>query len=97
MTYAGNPEQRDFVKAAMRAPLLDADHEKMLARRWIEQEDERALHELTGAYMRLVCQLVDTLFYSRLCIAQLVDCAHGHDGGAKVPVFQSAPLAQQDR
>lgn len=38
----------------MKAPLLDADHERALARAWHDRKDERALHELTSAYMRLV-------------------------------------------
>jgi RNA polymerase sigma-32 factor len=34
--------------------MLEAQHEHDLAVRWKEQQDEDALHELTGAYMRLV-------------------------------------------
>jgi RNA polymerase sigma-32 factor len=45
---------RRFVKQAMKAPLLEQDHELDLARRWREKNDERALHELTRAYVRLV-------------------------------------------
>jgi RNA polymerase sigma-32 factor len=37
----------------MAAPLLEADHERDLARRWHEQNDNDALHEPTTAYMRL--------------------------------------------
>jgi RNA polymerase sigma-32 factor len=45
---------RQFVKTAMKMPMLEATHEHNLARAWREQGDERALHELTSAYMRLV-------------------------------------------
>jgi RNA polymerase sigma-32 factor len=45
---------RRFVKHAMSAPLLERDHELDLARRWREDGDETALHELCTAYMRLV-------------------------------------------
>ncbi|MBU6373360.1 MAG: RNA polymerase factor sigma-32 [Alphaproteobacteria bacterium] len=45
---------RRFVKDAMRAPLLEQQRELELARRWRGDGDERALHELTTAYMRLV-------------------------------------------
>jgi RNA polymerase sigma-32 factor len=45
---------RRFVKTAMKAPMLAQDHEQHLARRWREHNDQRALHELTTAYMRLV-------------------------------------------
>ena len=45
---------RRFVKSAMAAPLLTADHEHELAQRWRENGDEAALHELVSAYIRLV-------------------------------------------
>jgi RNA polymerase sigma-32 factor len=45
---------RSFLKRAMDAPLLDREEELDLARRWRDEEDERALHKLTTAYMRLV-------------------------------------------
>ena len=45
---------RSYVKKAMQAPLLEQQHELNLARRWREDEDEDALHELTTAYIRLV-------------------------------------------
>lgn len=46
--------ERKFIRTAMKAPLLEADHELNLARAWHDQKDEDALHELTSAYMRLV-------------------------------------------
>ncbi len=45
---------RRFVKLAMAAPMLEREHELSLARRWREEQDEDALHELCTAYMRLV-------------------------------------------
>lgn len=45
---------RRFVRAAMRLPLLSAEREAELARRWRARGDEPALHELVSAYMRLV-------------------------------------------
>jgi RNA polymerase sigma-32 factor len=48
---------RRFVRDAMRAPLLEAGHEQDLARRWRDDHDEKALHELTSAYMRLVISM----------------------------------------
>ncbi len=45
---------RRFVKVAMSAPLLERERELNLARRWREEQDEDALHELCTAYMRLV-------------------------------------------
>ncbi|MBI1405724.1 MAG: RNA polymerase factor sigma-32 [Caulobacter sp.] len=49
--------ERRYIRQAMRAPMLEADHEHDLARRWREAADEAALHELTGAYMRLVISM----------------------------------------
>jgi RNA polymerase sigma-32 factor len=43
-----------FIRSSMEAPLLTRDHEFDLARRWREQMDERALHELILSYTRLV-------------------------------------------
>jgi RNA polymerase sigma-32 factor len=48
---------RRFVKTAMAAPMLEAKHEHNLARRWREDNDGEALHELTTAYMRLVVSM----------------------------------------
>ncbi|GBF56491.1 RNA polymerase sigma factor RpoH [Candidatus Phycosocius bacilliformis] len=48
---------RRFVKQAMKAPLLEHDYERALAIKWRDQQDERALHELTTAYMRLVISM----------------------------------------
>lgn len=48
---------RQFVKRAMKIPLLEPEHELDLARRWRDQDDEQALHELTQAYMRLVISM----------------------------------------
>lgn len=49
---------RDFaepglVRRAMRAEFLDAETEAVLARAWRDRRDERALHRLIRAYMRL--------------------------------------------
>lgn len=45
---------RRFIRESMSAPLLTREHELDLARRWRDRRDEQALHELVGAYMRLV-------------------------------------------
>ena len=58
MSSADTPKtqnaNRRFIRAAMNAPLLEQDHELELARRWKEEQDEAALHELTQSYLRLV-------------------------------------------
>jgi len=47
-------EMKSFVKKAMSIPLLEENHEKVLARKWIKNKDEKALHELTQSHIRLV-------------------------------------------
>ena len=58
MTYLDNPDTQrsntDYIRNSMRQPLLERDHELDLARRWRDQNDVKALHELVSAYMRLV-------------------------------------------
>lgn len=58
MSYLDTPQtqraNRRFIRSAMKVPLLEREHELDLARRWRERGDERALHELVTAYMRLV-------------------------------------------
>jgi len=48
---------RRYLKKAMAVPLLDEETEFDLARRWRQDRDEQALHELTTAYMRLVISM----------------------------------------
>ena len=67
----GNADRR-FVRKAMKAPMLEADHELNLARRWREQDDEEALHELTTAYMRLVISMASKFRHYGLPLSDLV-------------------------
>jgi len=67
-----DPGDRRFLRAAMRAPLLDADHEQVLARRWREEADDTALQDLTGAYMRLVIAMAAKFTRHGLPMADLV-------------------------
>ena len=58
MAYIDDPETQranlTFIKASMGEPLLSRDHEFSLARKWREENDTAALHELVRAYTRLV-------------------------------------------
>lgn len=58
MAHIDDPETQranlSFIRASMRAPLLTRDHEFDLARRWREEGDQKALHELVRSYTRLV-------------------------------------------
>ncbi|WP_127106831.1 RNA polymerase factor sigma-32 [Pararhodobacter zhoushanensis] len=46
-----------MARQAMRAELLDAETEAALARAWRDERDERALHRLVTAYMRLAISM----------------------------------------
>lgn len=63
---------RRFVKTAMAAPMLDREHELNLARRWRENHDEDALHELCTAYMRLVVAIASRFRNYGLPMSDLV-------------------------
>ena len=43
-----------YIRSSMSEPMLERDHEQDLARRWRDNKDERALHELVKSYTRLV-------------------------------------------
>jgi RNA polymerase sigma-32 factor len=47
----------DYVRLAMRAPMLESDVEFALARRWRVEGDTDALHELVKSYARLVISI----------------------------------------
>ncbi|MBL8531945.1 MAG: RNA polymerase factor sigma-32 [Hyphomonadaceae bacterium] len=61
-----------YLRQAMRAPLLAADRERELARRWREDGDERALHSLTTAYLRLVVAMAARFRHYGLPMSDLV-------------------------
>lgn len=46
-----------LLAAARAAPYLERDEEYALALRWKNQADEKAMHKLTRAHMRLVIAL----------------------------------------
>lgn len=50
-------KQFDLSRRAMKAELLDAETEANLARAWRDHHDERALHRLINAYMRLAISM----------------------------------------
>ncbi|MBS0384327.1 MAG: RNA polymerase factor sigma-32 [Proteobacteria bacterium] len=63
---------RAFMRAAMRAPLLDAEHERRLAEHWRTFGDEQALHELITAYLRLVVAMASRFRHYGLPLSDLV-------------------------
>ncbi|MEM6902168.1 MAG: sigma-70 family RNA polymerase sigma factor, partial [Pseudomonadota bacterium] len=58
MAYIDDPETQRanlaYIKASMNEPLLSREHEQGLAKRWRDDHDEDALHELVRSYTRLV-------------------------------------------
>ncbi len=76
MAYIDDPETQRanvaFIKASMKEPLLERDHEFDLARRWRENGDERALHELVRSYTRLVVSTASKFRNYGLPIGDLV-------------------------
>ncbi len=53
-TVEAQRADRSFIRTAMHVPILEREHERELATRWRRDGDETALHELIGAYVRLV-------------------------------------------
>src|SRR3954452_12367034 len=64
--------RRRFVRAAMNAPFLEREEERLLAVRWKDNKDESALHQLTAAHMRLVIALASRFRHYGLPMADLV-------------------------
>lgn len=68
--------RRQFVKAAMAAPFLEREEERELAQRWRDHHDERALHRLAHAHMRLVIALAARFRHYGLPVADLIQEGH---------------------
>ena len=76
MTTIDTPEtqraNRRFIKSAMASPMLAPELEHELARRWRYEDDARALHELTTAYMRLVVAIASRFRHYGLPLGDLI-------------------------
>lgn len=61
MAYLDDPTTQQanmrYIRNAMGAPMLEREYELELARRWKENKDEKALHEMVSAYARLVVSI----------------------------------------
>ncbi len=68
--------RRQFIRTAMEAPFLARDEERDLAVRWKDRRDERALHRLISAHMRLVIALAGRFRHYGLPMADLVQEGH---------------------
>lgn len=76
MAYMDDPETQranmTFIRATMREPLLTRETEFDLARRWRDEGDEAALHQLVRAYARLVVSTASKFRNYGLPIGDLV-------------------------
>lgn len=67
---------RQIAAAAMRAPYLGHDEERALAYRWKYERDEKAMHELARAHMRLVIALAMRFRHYGVSVPDLVQEGH---------------------
>lgn len=68
------PDQNDrrYISAAMDAPMLERDYEIALARRWRDEQDADALHEIVTAHIRLVVRIASKFKGYGLPIGDLI-------------------------
>lgn len=67
---------KSLAKAANKAPYLEREHEHELAVRWVEKQDQEALHQLTSAHMRLVIAIASKFRRYGLSMSDLVQEGH---------------------
>ncbi len=63
---------RRYISAAMDAPLLEREYEANLARRWRDDEDDDALHQLINSHVRLVVKIASRFRGYGLPVADLI-------------------------
>jgi len=79
----------EYIKTAMREPMLERDHEFALARRW-HDGDVAALHELVRSYTRLVISLASRFRNYGLPVGDLIQ-------EGNVGLMQAAARFEPDR
>lgn len=94
MAYIDDPETQranlTYIKTSMREPLLSRDCELDLARRWRNEGDEGALHQLVRSYTRLVVATASRFRNYGLPIGDLVQ-------EGNVGLMQAAARFEPDR
>ncbi|WP_274423143.1 RNA polymerase factor sigma-32 [Chelativorans sp. YIM 93263] len=68
--------RRALIKAAMKAPYLGREEEHALAIRWKERQDQKALHRITTAHMRLVIAMAARFRNFGLSMSDLIQEGH---------------------
>ena len=73
-TNGNFPDKNDrrYISAAMDAPMLEREYEVELARRWRDEEDADALHEIITAHIRLVVRIASKFKGYGLPIGDLI-------------------------
>ena len=61
-----------YIKTSMNAPMLEKEHEFDLARKWRDDKDEAALHEMIQSYTRLVISVASKFKHYGLPIGDLI-------------------------
>lgn len=74
VTNGNFPDKNDrrYISAAMDAPMLEREYEAELARRWRDDEDADALHEIIEAHIRLVVRIASKFKGYGLPIGDLI-------------------------
>ncbi|MCB9973974.1 MAG: RNA polymerase factor sigma-32 [Rhodospirillales bacterium] len=62
----------NYIRTAMKTPLLEREEEKELAMRWKHQRDEKALHTLIESYTRLVVSIASKFKHYGLPMGDLI-------------------------
>lgn len=61
-----------YLREIRNFPMLEADQEYMLAKRWVEHEDPQAAHELVVSHLRLVAKIAMGYRHYGLPVADLI-------------------------
>lgn len=76
MNYIDDTETRaanfDYIRKTMKTPMLEKEKELELARRWRENGDEKALHEMVESYGKLVVSIASKFKFYGLPLGDLI-------------------------
>jgi RNA polymerase sigma-32 factor len=67
-----HPSDVSFIKAAMAMPLLSQEDEHRLTCAWHEERNEKALHEITNSYVRLVVSIALRYRHYKIPLSDLI-------------------------
>jgi RNA polymerase sigma-32 factor len=76
MTYVDDTETRaanfSYIRKTMKSPMLKKEREFELARRWRDEGDEKALHEMVESYGKLVVSVASKFKFYGLPLGDLI-------------------------